>query len=65
MLRRLRPEINDSKDFVVFKENDPISIDGKTVGKTELMPGIKQTYAADQPGILSADRHLGLSGEFK
>src|ERR1035437_2799211 len=39
----------DSKDFVVFKENDPISNDGKNRWQDGISAWIKQTYAADHP----------------
>jgi membrane peptidoglycan carboxypeptidase len=39
----------DTKDYVVFKENDPISIDGKNRWQDGISAWIKQTYAADHP----------------
>jgi membrane carboxypeptidase/penicillin-binding protein PbpC len=39
----------NSKDFVVFKENDPISTDGKNRWQDGINAWIKQTYAADHP----------------
>ena len=38
-----------TKDYVVFKENDPISIDGKNRWQEGIDAWIKQTYAADHP----------------
>ncbi|HUD09558.1 MAG TPA: transglycosylase domain-containing protein [Patescibacteria group bacterium] len=39
----------NTKDFVVFKENDPISTDGKNRWQDGIDAWIKQTYAADHP----------------
>ncbi len=39
----------DTKDYVVFKEDDPISIDGKNRWQEGIDAWIKQTYAADRP----------------
>ena len=39
----------DTKDFVVFKENDPISTDGKNRWQDGIDAWIKQTYASDHP----------------
>ena len=39
----------NSKDFVVFKESDPISTDGKNRWQDGIDAWIKQTYAADHP----------------
>jgi len=39
----------DTKDYVVFKENDPISTDGKNRWQDGINAWIKQTYAADHP----------------
>jgi membrane peptidoglycan carboxypeptidase len=39
----------DTKDYVVFKENDPISTDGKNRWQDAINAWIKQTYAADHP----------------
>jgi penicillin-binding protein 1C len=39
----------DTKDYVVFKEDDPISIDGKNRWQEGINAWIKQTYAADHP----------------
>jgi penicillin-binding protein 1C len=39
----------DTKDFVVLKENDPISTDGKNRWQDGINAWIKQTYAADHP----------------
>ena len=37
------------KDYIVFKENDPISTDGKNRWQDGIDAWIKQTYAADHP----------------
>lgn len=39
----------DTKDYIVFKENDPISTDGKNRWQDGIDAWIKQTYAADHP----------------
>jgi len=39
----------DTKDFIAFKENDPISTDGKNRWQDGINAWIKQTYAADHP----------------
>lgn len=39
----------DTKDYIVFKENDPISTDGKNRWQDGVGAWIKQTYAADHP----------------
>jgi penicillin-binding protein 1C len=39
----------NTKDFVVFKESDPISTDGKNRWQDGIDAWIKQTYAADHP----------------
>ena len=39
----------DTKDYVVLKENDPISTDGKNRWQDGINAWIKQTYAADHP----------------
>ena len=38
-----------TKDFIIFKENDPISTDGKNRWQEGIDAWIKQTYAADHP----------------
>lgn len=38
-----------TKDYIVFKENDPISTDGKNRWQEGIDAWIKQTYAADHP----------------
>jgi membrane carboxypeptidase/penicillin-binding protein PbpC len=38
-----------TKDFIVFKENDPISTDGKNRWQDGIDAWIKKTYAADHP----------------
>jgi hypothetical protein len=37
------------KDYIVFKENDPISTDGKNRWQEGIDAWVKQTYAADHP----------------
>jgi penicillin-binding protein 1C len=39
----------DTKDYIVFKEDDPISTDGKNRWQDGISAWIKQTYAADHP----------------
>jgi penicillin-binding protein 1C len=39
----------DTKDYIVLKENDPISTDGKNRWQDGINAWIKQTYAADHP----------------
>jgi 1A family penicillin-binding protein len=39
----------DTKDFIVLKENDPISTDGKNRWLEGIEAWIKKTYAADHP----------------
>jgi len=39
----------DTKDYVVFSMNDPISTDGKNRWQDGINAWIKQTYAADHP----------------
>ncbi len=39
----------DTKDYILFKENDPISIDGKNRWQEGIDAWIRQTYAADRP----------------
>ncbi|MGA2967799.1 MAG: transglycosylase domain-containing protein [Candidatus Levyibacteriota bacterium] len=39
----------DTKDYIVFKENDPISTEGKNRWQDGIDAWIKQTYAADHP----------------
>jgi penicillin-binding protein 1C len=39
----------DLKDYIVFKESDPISTDGKNRWQDGIDAWIKQTYAADHP----------------
>ena len=39
----------DTKDFIVLKENDPISQDGKNRWMEGIIEWIKKTYAADRP----------------
>ena len=39
----------DTKDYIVLKENDPISADGKNRWMDGIMDWIKKTYAADHP----------------
>lgn len=39
----------DTKDYIVFKENDPISTDGKNRWQDGINAWIKQTFAADHP----------------
>lgn len=39
----------DTKDYIVFKESDPISTDGKNRWQEGIDAWIKQTYAADHP----------------
>ncbi len=38
-----------TKDYIVFKENDPISTDGKNRWQEGIDAWIKQTYASDHP----------------
>jgi penicillin-binding protein 1C len=39
----------DTKDYIIFKENDPISTDGKNRWQDGINAWIKQTFAADHP----------------
>lgn len=39
----------DTKDYIVFKENDPISTDGKNRWQEGIDAWIRRTYAADRP----------------
>ena len=39
----------DTKDFIIFKEEDPVSTDGKNRWQEGIEAWIKQTYAADKP----------------
>ncbi len=39
----------DTKDYIIFKENDPISTDGKNRWQEGIDAWIKDTYAADHP----------------
>ncbi len=39
----------DTKDYIVLKENDPISTDGKNRWMEGIVEWLKKTYAADRP----------------
>lgn len=39
----------DTKDFIVFKEDDPVSTDGKNRWQEGIDAWVKSTYAADHP----------------